>query len=77
MRRRTLLTATAAAGPAALLMGLDDALADPPARPAPGRWTADRPAISPDDRNGPPANPTDRHERSRLERVSLGCCQVG
>ncbi|MFJ4151005.1 hypothetical protein ACIP10_26015 [Streptomyces galbus] len=31
MRRRTLLTATAAAGPAALLMGLDDALAGTPA----------------------------------------------
>ncbi|SCD69590.1 hypothetical protein GA0115239_105930 [Streptomyces sp. BpilaLS-43] len=31
MRRRTLLTATAAAGPAALLMGLDQALADTPA----------------------------------------------
>jgi transcriptional regulator with XRE-family HTH domain len=31
MRRRTLLTATAAAGPAALLMGLDDALAATPA----------------------------------------------
>ncbi|WP_328349194.1 helix-turn-helix domain-containing protein [Streptomyces sp. NBC_00445] len=31
MRRRTLLTATAAAGPAALLMGLDDALASTPA----------------------------------------------
>lgn len=31
MRRRTLLTATAAAGPAALLIGLDDALADTPA----------------------------------------------
>ncbi|MFC7993963.1 multiprotein-bridging factor 1 family protein [Streptomyces pilosus] len=31
MRRRTLLTATAAAGPTALLMGLDDALADTPA----------------------------------------------
>ncbi|MFD5541982.1 hypothetical protein ACFWIJ_30200 [Streptomyces sp. NPDC127079] len=30
MRRRTLLTATAAAGPAALLIGLDDALADTP-----------------------------------------------
>lgn len=30
MRRRTLLTATAAAGPAALLMGLDEALADAP-----------------------------------------------
>ncbi|MBT2674777.1 helix-turn-helix transcriptional regulator [Streptomyces sp. ISL-14] len=36
MRRRTLLTATAAAGPAALLMGLDDALADPPAPPGAG-----------------------------------------
>ncbi|MGC9442016.1 helix-turn-helix domain-containing protein [Streptomyces sp. WG5] len=34
MRRRTLLTATAAAGPAALLMGLDEALA---ATPAPTR----------------------------------------
>ena len=32
MRRRTLLTATAAAGPAALLLGLDEALADTPAR---------------------------------------------
>ncbi|MGV9934062.1 helix-turn-helix domain-containing protein [Streptomyces olivaceoviridis] len=31
MRRRTLLTATAAAGPAALLMGLDEALAATPA----------------------------------------------
>ncbi|MFD0319358.1 helix-turn-helix transcriptional regulator [Streptomyces flavalbus] len=31
MRRRTLLTATAAAGPAALLTGLDNALADTPA----------------------------------------------
>ncbi|MFJ9212482.1 hypothetical protein [Streptomyces sp. NPDC102264] len=31
MRRRTLLTATAAAGPAALLLGLDEALADTPA----------------------------------------------
>ncbi|MET7816082.1 helix-turn-helix transcriptional regulator [Streptomyces sp. NPDC005395] len=31
MRRRTLLTATAAAGPAALLVGLDEALAAPPA----------------------------------------------
>ncbi|MEV7471311.1 helix-turn-helix transcriptional regulator [Streptomyces kronopolitis] len=31
MRRRTLLTATAAAGPAALLMGLDEALAETPA----------------------------------------------
>ncbi|MFI2437142.1 helix-turn-helix domain-containing protein [Streptomyces sp. NPDC018693] len=31
MRRRTLLTATTAAGPAALLMGLDDALAATPA----------------------------------------------
>ncbi|MDX2935582.1 helix-turn-helix domain-containing protein [Streptomyces ipomoeae] len=31
MRRRTLLTATVAAGPAALLMGLDDALAATPA----------------------------------------------
>ncbi|MGW6239479.1 helix-turn-helix domain-containing protein [Streptomyces sp. NPDC055094] len=31
MRRRTLLTATAAAGPAALLLGLDAALADTPA----------------------------------------------
>lgn len=31
MRRRTLLTATAAAGPAALLTGLDEALADTPA----------------------------------------------
>ncbi|MFE7270023.1 helix-turn-helix domain-containing protein [Streptomyces sp. NPDC057623] len=31
MRRRTLLTATAAAGPVALLMGLDEALADTPA----------------------------------------------
>lgn len=30
MRRRTLITATAAAGPAALLMGLDEALADTP-----------------------------------------------
>lgn len=30
MRRRTLLTATAAAGPAALLLSLDQALADPP-----------------------------------------------
>ncbi|SDP61709.1 Helix-turn-helix domain-containing protein [Streptomyces sp. cf386] len=36
MRRRTLLTATAAAGPAALLMGLDDALADTPAPPGAG-----------------------------------------
>jgi len=31
MRRRTLLTATAAAGPAALLLGVDEALADTPA----------------------------------------------
>ncbi len=31
MRRRTLLTATAAAGPAALLVGMDEALADTPA----------------------------------------------
>ncbi|MFF3552531.1 helix-turn-helix domain-containing protein [Streptomyces tsukubensis] len=31
MRRRTLLTATAAAGPVALLVGLDEALADTPA----------------------------------------------
>ncbi|MBM7167166.1 helix-turn-helix transcriptional regulator [Streptomyces sp. G44] len=31
MRRRTLLTATAAAGPVALMMGLDEALADTPA----------------------------------------------
>ncbi|MFF8789194.1 helix-turn-helix domain-containing protein [Streptomyces sp. NPDC015125] len=31
MRRRTLLTATAVAGPAALLLGLDEALADTPA----------------------------------------------
>ncbi|MGX1975826.1 transcriptional regulator [Streptomyces kronopolitis] len=31
MRRRTLLTATAAAGPATLLMGLDEALAETPA----------------------------------------------
>ncbi|MFH9264123.1 helix-turn-helix domain-containing protein [Streptomyces sp. NPDC017546] len=30
MRRRTLITATAAAGPAALLLGLDEALADTP-----------------------------------------------
>ncbi|MGW4982993.1 helix-turn-helix domain-containing protein [Streptomyces mirabilis] len=36
MRRRTLLTATAAAGPAALLMGLDDALAATPAPPGAG-----------------------------------------
>lgn len=36
MRRRTLLTATAAAGPVALLMGLDDALANPPASPGVG-----------------------------------------
>ncbi|MFI9754305.1 helix-turn-helix domain-containing protein [Streptomyces collinus] len=36
MRRRTLLAATAAAGPAALLMGLDDALADTPAPPRAG-----------------------------------------
>ena len=36
MRRRTLLTATAAAGPAALLMGLDDALAATPAPPDAG-----------------------------------------
>ncbi len=31
MRRRTLLAATAAAGPVALLMGVDEALADTPA----------------------------------------------
>ncbi|MEW2274647.1 MULTISPECIES: helix-turn-helix transcriptional regulator [Streptomyces] len=36
MRRRTLLTATAAAGPVALLTGLDDALADTPAPPGGG-----------------------------------------
>ena len=36
MRRRTLLTATAAAGPAALLMSLDEALAQPPSSPAGG-----------------------------------------
>lgn len=36
MRRRTLLTATAAAGPAALLTGLDEALADTPAPPRGG-----------------------------------------
>ncbi|MFF4550080.1 hypothetical protein ACFY1J_38620 [Streptomyces sp. NPDC001406] len=42
LRRRTLLTATAAAGPAALLMGPDDAWPPPPPRPAPGPWTADR-----------------------------------
>ncbi|MEU6466125.1 helix-turn-helix transcriptional regulator [Streptomyces sp. NPDC046976] len=36
MRRRTLLTATAAAGPVALLTGLDDALADTPAPPGAG-----------------------------------------
>lgn len=35
VRRRTLITATAATGPAALLMGLDEALADTPA-PTPG-----------------------------------------
>ncbi|MGI5405099.1 helix-turn-helix domain-containing protein [Streptomyces sp. CA-135486] len=40
MRRRTLLTATAAAGPAALLMGLDEALADTPA-PRPGAGPLD------------------------------------
>lgn len=37
MRRRTLLTATVAAGPAALLMGLDEALADAPPPPGPDR----------------------------------------
>lgn len=37
MRRRTLLTATAAAGPAALLTGLDEALADTPAPSLAGR----------------------------------------
>jgi transcriptional regulator with XRE-family HTH domain len=36
MRRRTLLAATAAAGPATLLMSLDDALADTPAPPGSG-----------------------------------------
>ncbi|WP_328377573.1 MULTISPECIES: transcriptional regulator [unclassified Streptomyces] len=36
MRRRTLLTATAAAVPAALLVGLDEALADTPAPPGAG-----------------------------------------
>ncbi|NJP99029.1 helix-turn-helix domain-containing protein [Streptomyces zingiberis] len=36
MRRRTLFTATAAAGPAAVLMGLDDALAATPAPPGAG-----------------------------------------
>lgn len=36
MRRRTLLTATAAAGPTALLAGLDEALADTPAPPGDG-----------------------------------------
>ncbi|WP_435835035.1 helix-turn-helix domain-containing protein [Streptomyces antibioticus] len=46
MRRRTLLTATAAAGPAALLMSLDDALAGTPAPsgagPLDGRLTGAR-----------------------------------
>ncbi|WP_455362135.1 transcriptional regulator [Streptomyces sp. SYSU K21746] len=46
MRRRTLLTATAAAGPAALLLGLDQALADTPAPtgngPLDGRLAAAR-----------------------------------
>ncbi|KUH36307.1 hypothetical protein [Streptomyces kanasensis] len=46
MRRRTLLTATAAAGPAALLMCLDDALANTPAPsgagPLDGRLTGAR-----------------------------------
>ncbi|MEU2297710.1 helix-turn-helix transcriptional regulator [Streptomyces antibioticus] len=46
MRRRTLLTATAAAGPAALLMSLDDALASTPAPsgagPLDGRLTGAR-----------------------------------
>lgn len=39
MRRRTLLTATAAAGPAALLLGVDEALADTPRRPTQDHWT--------------------------------------
>ncbi|WP_240660035.1 helix-turn-helix transcriptional regulator [Streptomyces sp. WAC 01529] len=46
MRRRTLLTATAAAGPVALMMGLDEALADTPAPtgqgPLHGRMAAAR-----------------------------------
>ncbi|MFJ2603728.1 helix-turn-helix domain-containing protein [Streptomyces sp. NPDC091279] len=40
MRRRTLITATAAAGPAALLLGLDEALADTPAQTGTGRLNA-------------------------------------
>ncbi|MGI5414212.1 hypothetical protein ACQEV9_46435 [Streptomyces chartreusis] len=52
MRRRTLLTATAVAGPAALLTSLDEPWRPPRPRPAPASWT---PALPPPEPCSTPA----------------------